>query len=178
MAVFKQKAVYVTYARNSKERPEWEHIADIVTELEKSFKDADIDYYVDQRDLKYGDQISEFENAIGNAECVILVFSERYFQSRHCMYEYVQVKNGLKNGKIKKLICIKSGNCNLSDLNYIRGLHEYWGGKKSAYEFDKDLIDPAPVDEAADKNGFYLAEVRGLKNFFSNRICWQITPDE
>ena len=170
MAKFKQKAVYITYARNSKERPGWEHIADIVTELEKAFKDADVDYYVDQRDLKYGDQISEFENAIGNAECVILVFSERYFQSRHCMYEYVQVKNGLNNGKIKKLICIKSGNCNLSDLNYIRGLYEYWGGKKNAYEFYKDLADPAPIDEAADKNGFYLADIRGLKNFFSNRI--------
>ncbi len=167
---FKQKAVYITYARNSKEYPSWEHIADVVSELEQAFKDANIDYYVDKRDLKYGAKISEFEKAIGNAECVILIFSERYFQSRHCMYEYVQVKNGLKNGKIKKLICIKSGNCNLSDLNYIRGLHEYWSGKKGAFDFDKDIIDPAPVDVAAYENDFYLSEVRGLKNFFSDKV--------
>lgn len=164
------RPVYFSYARNSSRRPEWEHISDCVFPLLDALTDNHLEYRVDVRDIGVGDRISKFEEEIGwNSEVVVIIFSDKYFRSLHCMYEFVQIKNALKEYPNKRLICIKSGDFNLSDLNYIRELEHYWGNQKLEYEDIEyhRLRSHTGTEIAARENGFYIEDIRNLYSFFS-----------
>ena len=122
------RPVYFSYARNSSKKTEWEHISDCVDTILKQLTEHNIEYRLDKRDLGAGDRVSDFEKEIGwNSEVVVLIFSDKYFRSMHCMYELVQIKNALKKYPNKRLFCIKSGNFNLADSNYVYELERFWG---------------------------------------------------
>ncbi|MBR4679383.1 MAG: toll/interleukin-1 receptor domain-containing protein [Bacteroidales bacterium] len=166
-----ERPVYFSYARNSQKKPEWEHISDCMDKLLETFNEKNIEYRLDKRDIGTGDKISDFENEIGwNSEVVVIVFSDKYFRSMHCMYEFVQIKNALEKYPEKRLMCIKSGDFNLSDVNYIRELERYWGNLEQEYkqiEFHR-LREHSGTEKAAWQNGFYLNDVRELYSFFSS----------
>ncbi len=164
------RPVYFSYARNSSRKPEWEHISDSVETLLKTMTANNLEYRVDVKDIGMGDQISKFEEEIGwNSEVVVIIFSDKYFRSMHCMYEFVQIKNALKQYPQKRLMCIKSGDFNLADINYIMELEDYWNDQKKEYdkiEYHR-LRNHSGTEIAAHENGFYLEDIRNLYSFFS-----------
>ena len=164
------RPVYFSYARNSKKKPEWEHISDSVETLLETMTANNLEYRVDVRDIGTGDKISKFEEEIGwNSEVVVIIFSDKYFRSAHCMYEFVQIKNALNQYPDKRLMCIKSGDFNLADTNYIMELEDYWKNQKNEYEKIEyhRLRDHSGTEIAAHENGFYLEDIRNLYSFFS-----------
>ncbi|MBQ2098876.1 MAG: toll/interleukin-1 receptor domain-containing protein [Bacteroidales bacterium] len=182
------RPVYFSYARNSAKKPGWEHISDCVDELLKIFEQEKIEYRLDKKDIGTGDKISDFEKEIGwKSEAVVLVFSDKYFRSPHCMYEFVQIKKSLEQYPQKRLLCIKSGDFNLSDVNYIMDLERFWGDKKQEYEeieFHR-LRNHSGTEQAAYENGFYMDDIRQLYSFFSainyqysNDIDWKSFIDD
>ena len=50
-------------------------------------KQSNIDYYIDEKDCRYGHDIEAFEREIGQADNVLVVLSNSYFYSLNCMYE-------------------------------------------------------------------------------------------
>ena len=182
------RPVYFSYARNSTKKPGWDHISDCVDDLLKIFEQENIEYRLDKRDIGTGDKISDFEKEIGwKSEAVVLVFSDKYFRSPHCMYEFVQIKRSLEQYPQKRLLCIKSGDFNLSDVNYIMELERFWADKKQEYEeieFHR-LRNHSGTEQAAYENGFYMDDVRNLYSFFSainyqysNDIDWKSFIDD
>ncbi|MBO7439906.1 MAG: SEL1-like repeat protein [Bacteroidales bacterium] len=164
------RPVYFSYARNSSRKPEWEHISDCVETLLETMTAKNLEYRVDVKDIGMGDKISQFEEEIGwNSEVVVIIFSDKYFRSMHCMYEFVQIKNALKQYPQKRLMCIKSGNFNLSDINYIMELEDYWNDQKKEYEKIEyhRLRNHSGTEIAAHESGFYLEDIRNLYSFFS-----------
>ena len=164
------RPVYFSYARNSSKKPGWEHISDCVDAILKELDAQNIEYRLDKRDIGAGDRISDFEKEIGwNSEVVVLVFSDKYFRSMHCMYEFVQIKKALKKYPNKRLLCIKSGDFNLSDSNYVYELEHYWGDVKQEYEEIErhKSREHSGVEKAAFENGFYFDDILGLYPFFS-----------
>gem|GEM_PF-2941523 len=165
------RPIYITYARNKSDHPGWEHIQDIKDEIVTKLRQNNIDIWDDDGDLKVGDRITEFEEEIGDSEFTILVFSDKYFRSHHCMYEFAQIKKAVKENKKKKLICIKSGNCKLDDVNYIDELRKYWAD----YAAEKTRIKImksrklTPIEDAAEQNGYYADYIDDLYNFFSDQ---------
>ena len=167
--VNKGKPIYFSYARNSDEKPEWNHIADCVDKLTEIFKEQNIEYRVNDT-AETSASISDYEQHIGwDSDVIVLVFSDRYFRSLHCMYEFVQIKNAIKKYPQKRLFCIKSGDFNLSDINYILDLEHFWGDQKQEYdEVSYHKTRPITnVEEAAHTNGFYMDDIRSLYSFFS-----------
>ncbi len=167
----KGRPVYFSYARNSSRKPEWNHISDCVDNILDQFKRQNIEYRVDVRDIGSGDKISDFEKEIGwNSEVVILVFSDKYFRSLHCMYEFVQIKKALAKHPEKHLICIRSGNVDIADTNYMIEVEHYWGDIRQEYETIEfhHLRNHSGTERAAFENNFYLDEIRELSSFFSN----------
>jgi len=164
------RPVYFSYARNSSRKPEWEHISDCVDTLLNTMTANGLEYRVDVRDIGMGDKISKFEEEIGwNSEVVVIIFSDKYFRSLHCMYEFVQIKKALEHYPEKRLMCIKSGDFNLADFNYIRDLERYWNNQKIEYEdieFHR-IRKHSGTEIAAHENGFYLDDIRELYSFFS-----------
>ena len=164
------RPVYFSYARNSNKKPGWEHISDCVDAILSLLDAQNIEYRLDKRDIGAGDRISDFEKEIGwNSEVVVLVFSDKYFRSMHCMYEFVQIKKALKKYPNKRLLCIKSGDFNLSDSSYIYELEHYWGDIKQEYEEIErhHKREHSGVEQAAFENGFYFDDILGLYPFFS-----------
>ncbi|MBR4213931.1 MAG: toll/interleukin-1 receptor domain-containing protein, partial [Bacteroidales bacterium] len=167
----KGRPVYFSYARNSSKQPGWDHISDCVDEIIAIFKEQNIEYRLDRDDIGAGDSISEFEKEIGwNSEVVVLVFSDKYFHSPHCMYEFIQIKNAIKKYPKKRLFCIKAGDFDLSDRNYIRELEHFWGTKKLDYEEIEyhRIRKHSGTEKAARQNGFYINEIRELESYFTN----------
>lgn len=163
------RPVWISYIGNSSENPEWEHIADCVDTLVQLFKENGVEYCVNDIP-ENGDTISQFEKKIGMySQVIVLVFSDRYFRSLHCMYQLVQIKKAIQKYPNKRLFCIKSGSFNLSDINYILDLEKYWGEKKQVYEevsYHK-LRRITEIEHGAYTNGFYMDDVRSLYSFFS-----------
>ena len=166
----KGRPVYFSYARNSSKKPEWEHISDCVDKVLELFDAQNIEYRLDKKDIGTGDKISAFEEEIGwNSEIVVLVFSDKYFRSMHCMYEFTQIRNAYKQFPNKKMMCIKSGDFDLSDPDYIMDLDDFWRAQKQKYEkieFHR-LREHSGVEKAAYQNGFYFEDIRYLYTFFS-----------
>ena len=166
----KGRPVYFSYARNSSKKPEWSNISDCVEPLLQALDKEGIEYRVDVKDIGAGDKISAFEEEIGwKSEVVVIVFSDKYFRSMHCMYEFVQIKNAIQQYPDKRLICIKAGDFNLSDPNYIMELEDFWHDQKQEYEkieFHR-LRSHSGTEQAAWQNGFYLEDIRNLYSFFS-----------
>lgn len=122
-SVNKGRPVYFSYARNSAKKNGWEHISDCVDTLLKVFEEENIEYRLDKKDIGTGDKISNFEREIGwKSEAVVLVFSDKYFRSPHCMYEFVQIKKSLEMYPQKRLLCIKSGDFNRK--RFLLGRHQ------------------------------------------------------
>ena len=164
------RPVYFSYARNSSKKPEWEHISDCVEPLLKALTDNGIEYRVDIKDIGNGDKISKFEQEIGwNSELVVIIFSDKYFRSMHCMYEFVQIKRALEKYPTKRLMGIKCGDFNLADVSYIRELERYWNSQKIEYEDIEyhRLRELSETEKAAWQNGFYIEDIRKLYSFFS-----------
>ena len=174
------RPVYFSYARNNDAKPEWRHIADCVDQLIVKFKQHNIEYRVDVNDLIIGDRISGFEKEIGQkSDSVVIVFSDRYFRSMHCMHEFSQIKRSLKKNPNKRLLCIKSGNFNLADVEYLKELERFWAAKKNEYEhmdFHR-LRKPSSAEKAAFDNGFYLDDIMELYSFFSGITYIDLSRD-
>ena len=94
----------------------------------------------DKNTVKYLDDIDGFKNAIGESRNIILVISDKYLRSSHCMQEVLLIN---KNQNFKKRvypIVLKSANINKAAdrLNY----QAYWEDEKAllndAYNKIKD----------------------------------------
>ena len=101
----KSKRIYDEYAKhkvtlvdNRQERDTF------VNNLEKSLKLPGINYKIDREDVE-GGSITDFENEIGNAAIVVVVLSDKYFISPHCMYEFDMIHKSktTPTGKVKKI---------------------------------------------------------------------------
>ena len=179
-SINKGNPVYISFAPNSDEKPEYAHIADCVERLKELFDANNIEYRI--TDTPDSDsKISNFDKEIGwQSQVVVLVFSDRYFRSFHCMHQFAQIKKALKKHPEKRLFCIKSGNFNLSDINYILDLEHYWGDQKQDYEESEyfKTREHTGVEKAAHENDFYMNDVRSLYSFFSTLNYAYATQDD
>jgi hypothetical protein len=63
----------------------------MVDELELAFANRGIRIVRDKKDLEYKGSIERFEQRIGEGKGIVLVISDKYLRSEHCMYELVRV---------------------------------------------------------------------------------------
>jgi hypothetical protein len=112
-----ENAVFVSYAWGG----DSEHAVD---ELEKAFAGSGIHIVRDKKALGYKGSIEEFEQRIGRGQCVVLVISDKYLRSEHCMYELVEInENHNLRERIFPIVLADAGIYKSFDrLNYIK----YW----------------------------------------------------
>jgi hypothetical protein len=80
-----ENSVFVSYAWGGESER-------TVNELEKAFSQQGINIVRDKRDLEYKDSIEAFERRISKGQCVVIVISDKYLRSEHCMYELVELQ--------------------------------------------------------------------------------------
>lgn len=78
------KEVYISYAWGSESE-------NIVDKLVQTFAEHGILAIHDKKDLDYKGSIKDFEKRIKQGQYVILVISDRYLRSEHCMFELIEL---------------------------------------------------------------------------------------
>lgn len=165
------RPIYITYARNKPDHPGWEHISDIEPIIVDALRRNNFEVYDDVADLLPGGKITSFEQQIGDSEFTIIIFSDKYFRSPHCMYEFAEIKKAVDQKKKKMLVCIKSGTFDLADPNYIKDLRDHWknyANTMTNIEFDM-IRELTPIERAAKDNGFYKNYIGNLSSFFADQ---------
>jgi hypothetical protein len=79
-----ENEVFVSYAWGGESES-------MVNELEQAFTKRGIQIKRDKKVIEYKGSIKEFEQRIGQGQCIVLVISDKYLRSEHCMYELVEV---------------------------------------------------------------------------------------
>lgn len=99
----------------------------VVDKLEQAFTERGIRIVRDKKDLDYKGSIETFEKRIGMGQCVILIISDKYLRSEHCMYELTEVeKNKNLRDRIFPVVLADAQIYNPIDrLSYIK----YWNEK-------------------------------------------------
>jgi hypothetical protein len=112
-----ENAVFVSYAWGGESER-------TVDELEQAFAEHGIRIIRDKKDLGYKGSIEAFEQRIGQGQCIVLVISDKYLRSEHCMYELAEVdKNQGLRERIFPVVLADARIYNAIDrLNHIK----YW----------------------------------------------------
>ena len=84
LTIKNELGVFVSYAWGGESEQ-------IVDKLEQAFVKRGLSIVRDKRNLGYKGRIEEFEQRIGKGQCIILVISDKYLRSEHCMYELVEI---------------------------------------------------------------------------------------
>ncbi len=79
------KEVFVSYAWKNRKS------VSIVDQLERKFKNGDIQLIRDKSEMKYKDPIRAFMQRLGRGKCVVVVLSKAYLISESCMFELTEI---------------------------------------------------------------------------------------
>ena len=93
--------VYISYSHRDDEHPDLEEDVDALCQL---MKEHHIKYLRDSEDNPYRANIDKFEQEIGQGKAVIVVASDKYYQSLHSMTEWHYLLN--KNDIEKRVFMI------------------------------------------------------------------------
>lgn len=112
--------VFVSYS--------WEDESDhIVGELEQAFTKQGIHIGRDKKDVGYKGSIDEFEKRIGQGQCIVLVISDKFLRSKHCMYELMLID---QNQNLRERIFpIVLDDAKIYDAIGQLGYIKYWEGQ-------------------------------------------------
>ena len=117
-----ERSVFISY--------KWEGESErLVNQLEDILAKSNIRVVRDKKDLGYRESIEKFEERIGQGRCVILVISDGYLRSEHCMYELLCIDEN-KNLRERVLpLVLESAYIYkpIDRINYIK----YWGNEKN-----------------------------------------------
>lgn len=175
--------VYISYARSDDDNP---RVDGLKKRLEHLFKKANIKYEVDTNtDDKI---ISDFEKRIGKGQIVVVILSNKYFRSSHCMVEWQNIRNS--DTPNRKIIYVKfdeedinvngeiiRNGFDLGNTKYLTSLTDYWDDKRRKYEkIDRNVVEPTEVEIKDSENNFYKETFRRMNNFLRN-ISYYKTSD-
>lgn len=141
-------SVYVSYAWGD-DSPEGQRRGLLVDQLCEAIKAAGIDLRIDREQVKPGDRISAFMNAIAKGDVVIIILSRKYLQSEYCMYELNGIwKQASQDDELflRRVIPLTLPDADLKGTEDLFTISQYWTQR---WQKLKELIslDPDNVGE-------------------------------
>lgn len=119
---FMSKIVYISYKHNEATNS---HVETIINGL----KTNHIDYSIDKEHVGYRDSIRKYEEEIGRGARIIVIITDDYLESPHCMYELTQIwKN--KNVKERVFPIIDIGKYSRDSVGLLKS-KEYWNKERA-----------------------------------------------
>lgn len=147
--------VYVSYAWADDDDNQRANVIPVIQDAAKKYE---FDLKLDRTHMHAGDSIEEFENAIGNSECVIIVFSKKYFQSHHCMYEFMRI---VEKNEIKKIIPIQYNDISIKDKSALEELSHTWEATERPENIEDDYW---KFRSTFQNNILKVTELKGIGN--------------
>jgi hypothetical protein len=123
-----EQSVFISYAWGGESE-------EIVNQIDQALQQRGLRIIRDKRDLGYKASISAFMERIGQGNCVIVVISDKYLCSPNCMFELVEIAEGIQFHD--RVFPIVLSDANIYDpvrrLEYVK----HWEGKLT--ELDKAM---------------------------------------
>ena len=125
--------IYISYAWNDNDHP---YIANIVQTIQQIFIENHISYKLDKIDMNNGDSIREFEEEIGNGSIVIILVSEKFLKSSHCIYEwncilFFHLFNKLKD--YNDVILIRHNDVDYKNESFRERIYNFWNEQNKSF---------------------------------------------
>lgn len=115
------KQIFITYKHS-------DAIADKINAVTNGLKANGIQYSIDRDDLRYRENIREYEEEIGRASKVIIFVIPEYLESPHCMYELIGI---IRNKNLVKRVfpLVDTGKYERNSLG-LQKLKDFWCKEK------------------------------------------------
>jgi hypothetical protein len=167
---FYEDEVFVSYAWGGESER-------MVDELEKAFTERGIRIVRDKKELDYKGSIEAFEQRIGQGQCIVLVISDKYLRSEHCMYELVEAdRNRNLRDRIFPLILTEAQIYKAIDrLNYIKYWDEQIEQLDLAIKNTKIMANLSGITSDLDKYASIRASIDHLTDLLSDMNT--LTPE-
>ena len=125
------QSIYISYAWGD-DKEEGESREAIVNEIEKTLQTLGIPLCRDKKEVEYKGNIKAFEERLGKGDYIIIVVSDKFLKSHHCMYEVLIItENRNTYNRIFPVILKDAKIYNKIDvLDYI----DYWNLQKNDLE--------------------------------------------
>ncbi|MBR4271410.1 MAG: toll/interleukin-1 receptor domain-containing protein [Bacteroidales bacterium] len=158
--------VYFSYAWANDEHPD---IEEDVNNLCKLLEENHIYYKRDKDNLcPYRWSIQKSEEEIGEGTAIIVVISERYLKSLHCMNEWHLIR---ENGQIwKRVFPIVLGNLKLTDKDTFREYYKIFTDRAQNLidQQQEDIIPLTRVETEAANAGFYVNDLKRMYQYLAD----------
>jgi len=114
------KEIFISYAWGGESEK-------LVNDIDRAFQSNGVIITRDKRDMAYRGRIKEFMERLGQGKSIIVVISDKYLKSKHCMFELIQIA---QNQRFKnRVFPIVLNDANIYDavkrLDYVK----YWENK-------------------------------------------------
>lgn len=82
--------VFISYAWGASDK-EKQNSSQLIDSITKALS-QDFNVIIDKKTVKYKDNIKEFEKRLGKGSKIVLLISDRFLKSKHCMYEVLKIQ--------------------------------------------------------------------------------------
>lgn len=165
--------VYFSYAWANSEHPNIEEDVENLCELLEA---NHIYYKRDKTNLyPYRWSIQKAEEEIGEGTAIIVVISERYLKSLHCMNEWHLMR---KNGKIwERVFPIVLEDANITDKETFKKYYKYYKEREQLLieQQYEGIIPLTRVETEAANAGFYIDDLKQMYQYFADYNTSRLT---
>lgn len=169
----KNNPVYISYAWANSEYPNIEKDVENLCEVLEA---NSISYKRDKTNLcPYRWSIQKAEEEIGKGTAIIVVISERYLKSPHCMNEWHLMR---ENGKIKdRIFPVVLEDAKITDKNIFKEYYNFFKDREqSLIEQQKEGIIPLTrVETEAANAGFYIDDLKKMYQYLADYNTSKLT---
>lgn len=141
-----ENAVFISYAWGG-EREE------VVNQIDQALQKRGLKITRDKRDLGYKGSIKQFMEQIGQANCVIVVVSDKYLRSPNCMFELVEISDNKQFHD--RIFPIVLGDADIYDPVKRIGYVKHWEEKRAELAEAIKTLDPANLQGIRDDMDLY-----------------------
>ena len=141
-----ENAVFISYAWGG-EREE------VVNQIDQALQKRGLKITRDKRDLGYKGSIKQFMEQIGQANCVIVVVSDKYLRSPNCMFELVEIADNKQFHD--RIFPIVLADADIYDSVKRIGYVKYWEEKRAELADAMKTLDPANLQGIRDDIDLY-----------------------
>ncbi len=158
--------VYISYAWAN---DDFTNLEDDVNALCELLEENNIFYKRDKENLcSYRDDISKAEVEIGEGCAIIVVISERYIKSLHCMHEWHQMRS---NGRIwERVFPIVLEDAKLRDKGVYRKYYEFFVERRNELveQQNERIIPLTDVESRAAKYDYYIHDLGEMYQYLAD----------
>ena len=137
----------------------------IVDELEQLCPPRGIQLIRDNKTLTHGDSIKQFMNVLSNGEKIVIIISNRYFESENCMYELLYIfKKGDVENRTQVLI---ADDCKLYEAEFQANLIKHWHKKWTETQEQIKVLPQGTATNLQNRANHYRDYSQNIEDFIT-----------